>query len=263
LRFSGRTAAWLLAAAALAGCGSTGGTTGGGGTSASDRSVLDITWGWGWESTASSGPYRDMTPVERERMLDYYRSRVTEEDAAGNALPAVEQVRFEAKAESNAPTGAAVEPVSFVDSRGRAVRLEDYEGKKALVLVFTRGFPGYICPLCTSYTAQVAHRYAEIAAAGAEVLLVFPGSPDRVEEFVRAAREILELEGPGALPFPVLLDMELKNVKAFGIEGELARPSTYVIDRKGTVRFAYVGDQPHERPDVDTLLGELGRLMGD
>jgi peroxiredoxin len=140
--------------------------------------------------------------------------------------------------------------------------MEDYRGKRSVVLVFTRGYPGYICPLCTSYTAQIAHRYADIAAAGAEVLLVFPGSPEKVGDFVKAAREVLELEGPGALPFPVLLDVEMKNVELFGIRGELARPSTYVIDRTGTVRFAFVGEQPHERPDVDTILRELRRAGG-
>jgi len=142
------------------------------------------------------------------------------------------------------------------------VRLEDYRGKASLVLVFTRGYPGYVFPLCASYTAQIAHRYREIKEAGAEVLVVFPGSPDRVDDFVRAAREILEQEGEGALPYPVLLDADLSHVSAFGILGDLAKPSTYVIDRSGAVRFAFVGDQPHERPDVATILAEVRRAEG-
>lgn len=223
-----------------------------------------MTWGWGWDASGSAGPYQDLTPAERERRLEYYRSRVRTEDAAGNPVKPVEQVAFlpEAEAKPNAPTGAAAEPSSFVDSRGATVNLADFKGKKSLVLVFTRGFSGYICPLCASYTAQIAYRYKDIAAAGAEVLVVFPGSPDKVQDFIRAAKEIVEQEGAGALPFPVLLDVSLKNVKAFGIEGDLAKPSTYVIDRDGVVRYAFVGSQPHERPDVATILAELKRAGG-
>jgi peroxiredoxin len=247
-------AAALTAAALAAGC------AGAGGGQARTRSVFDLTWGWGWDLTGSAtGPYSEWTPVEREKRMDYYRAHVRTEDAAGNPLPPAQQVEFVRDAKANAPTGQTAAPAAFVDIEGRPVRIEDWRGRKSLVLVFTRGYPGYICPLCTSYTAQIAYRYPEIAAAGAEVLLVFPGSPDKVEDFVRAAKEIAEQEGPGSLPFPVLLDTELKGVDAFGIRGDLARPSTYVIDRKGTVRYAFVGSEPHERPDVDTILAEIRR----
>jgi peroxiredoxin len=252
-----RARGWIVAAAGLgallaaAGCASTGPGAG--------ESVLDMTWGWGWDRTAAGGPYADRTPVEREALLDYYRAHVRMTDGSGKALQPVDQVAFLPAPEPNAPTGDAVQPVEFVDTAGKPVRLQDYRGKRSLVLAFTRGFPGYICPLCTSYTAQLAHRYQEITAAGAEVLVVFPGAPDKVKEFVRAAREIVEQEGAGALPFPVLLDVGLKNVAVFGIQGDLARPSTYVIGRDGVVRYAFVGNQPHERPDVDTILAELKR----
>ncbi len=248
------TAAALGAALALAGCAAPGT-----GTGRPAKSVMDLTWGWGWDLSGSSGPYQDLTPAEREARLDYYRSRVRTQDAQGNPVKPVDQVEFLRDAKPNAPTGGAVEPATFLDSQGHSVSLADYKGKKSVVLVFTRGFSGYICPLCTSYTAQIAYRYKDIAAAGAEVLVVFPGSPEKVADFIRAAREILEQEGPGALPFPVLLDVTLKNVKAFGIQGDLARPSTYVIDRDGTVLYSFVGDQPHERPDVQTILTVLRR----
>ncbi len=237
-----RAAAALLGAAlALAGC-AAGGT--GSGPGSAGPSVMDLTWGWGWEATGTSGPYQDLTPAEREARLE--------------SVKPVDQVEFLSGAKSNGPTGAAAVPATFVDTQGRTVSLSDYRGRY-VVLVFTRGFSGYICPLCTSYTAQIAYRYKEIAAAGAEVLVVFPGSPEKVADFVRAAREILSQEGAGALPFPVLLDANLGNVKAFGIQGDLARPSTYVLGPEGTILYSFVGDQPHERPDVATILSVLRR----
>lgn len=255
----------LLLAAAVAGAlAGAGCSAPGTGPAPGTKNVLDMTWGRDWDLAGAAGPYQDLTPAEREQRFEYYRSRVRTADAAGSPVRPVEQVAFlpEAEARPNAPTGAAADPASFVDTRGATVSLADFKGKKSLVLVFTRGFSGYLCPLCASYTAQIAHRYKDIAAAGAEVLVVFPGSPDKVADFVRAAREITEQEGPGALPFPVLLDVSLKNVKAFGIEGDLAKPSTYVIDRAGAVRYAFVGSQPHERPDVATILAELKRAGG-
>ncbi len=246
----------LAVATVAAGCAS------GGKGDARGRSVFDLTWGWGWNLTGASGPYADAPPAAREKRMDYYQAHIRTEDAEGNPVKPVEQVQFTAGAKSNAPTGKPADPASFVDTKGNPVRLEDFRGKRSLVLVFTRGYPGYLCPLCTSYTAQIAHRYGDIAVAGGEVLVVFPGSPDKVQDFVDAAREIAEQEGEGALPFPVLLDIDLKQVAAFGIQGDLAKPSTYVIDREGKVRFAFVGDLPHERPDVETILAELRRLGG-
>lgn len=245
----------LAAVAALATAGCAAGGTGGG------KSVLDATWGWGWDLSGSAGPYADMSPAERERELDYYRSHVKTADAQGKPVPLVDQVEFVKEAKPNAPA-AKVPEGAFVDAQGRPVRLEDWRGKASLVLVFTRGYPGYVCPLCASYTAQIAHRYREIKEAGAEVLVVFPGAADKVEDFVKAAREILEQEGPGSLPYPVLLDADLSHVSAFGIKGDLAKPSTYVIDRAGAVRYAFVGSQPHERPDLATILSEVRRAEG-
>jgi len=244
----------LLVALLLAGCAS-------GGSKRKD--VLDLTWGAGWDAPGSTVYGEDDGPAKEEKptgWADYYRARVKTEGPGGAPVKPVDQIAFLPDAKANKPVGGAADPASFVDTRGARVSLSDYKGKKTLVLVFTRGYPGYLCPMCTSYTAQIAYRYPEIAAAGAEVLLVFPGSPEKVQEFIKAARDILEQEGPGALPFPILLDVSLKNVEAFGIKGDLSKPATYVIDRAGTVQYAFVGDQPHERPDVATILAEVKRL---
>lgn len=243
----------LLAALLLSGCAS-----GGKGT----KNVLDITWGPGWDQAGSSAYGSDEPDATKEDWSAYYRSRVKTADAQGRAVKPVDQMQFLPDAAANKPVGAPADPAAFVDTRGSRVSLADFKGKKTVVLVFSRGFPGYLCPMCTSYTAQLAYHYAEFTAAGAEVLLVFPGSPEKVQDFIKAAREILEQDGPGALPFPVLLDVSLKNVDAFGIRGDLSKPATYVIDRAGTVRYAFVGDQPHERPDVATVLAEVKRAGG-
>src|SRR5690606_22550390 len=140
----------------------------------------------------------------------------------------------------------------------------DYRGRP-LILVFNRGFAGYVCPYCTTYTAQLATRYDEIRAAGAELLLVYPTrevDEARVLEFTDAVNEILTEEGEGALPFPVFLDRGLAATIRFNLTGDITKPSTFVLDRDGVVRYAHVGDEPEDRPSVERVMQELQAIAG-
>jgi peroxiredoxin len=167
---------------------------------------------------------------------------------------------------SNQTTGGRLEskksPTAFVGRDGQPVPLASFRGKP-LVLVFMRGFPGFICPYCTTYTAQIAARYDEIKATGAEVVVVYPTKEEdasKIEEFVAAADEILAEEGEDAIPFPVVLDPGTKIVKKYRLEGDLSRPSTFVLDPKGTIRYAYVGKNSGDRPAVDRIVQEVEAL---
>ena len=163
--------------------------------------------------------------------------------------------------ESNSETGGRLpeRDVQLIGASGETVSLSDYRGKP-LVLIFMRGFPGFICPYCTTQTAQLAARYGELTAAGAEVAIVYPTKEDdreKVREFVAACNEILEEEGEAGLPFPVLLDPGTKVVRRYNIEGDLSKPSTYVLDAQGVVHYAYVGRTSDDRPSVDRILKEV------
>lgn len=192
-------------------------------------------------------------------------------DAPGVEAPQKKKSRLHrfnfADRPSNQKTGSKLEskadPTTLVGRDGEDVPLSSYQGKP-LVLVFMRGFPGFICPYCTTYTAQIATRYAEIKAAGAEVVVVYPTKEEdaaKIEEFVRAANEILEEEGEGAIPFPVLLDPGTKVVRKYRLEWDLSRPSTFILDAKGTIRYAYVGKTSDDRPAVDRIVKEVEALV--
>jgi len=64
------------------------------------------------------------------------------------------------------------------------------------------------------------------------------------------------------IPYPILLDINLSSVDQLGIRSDLAKPSTYIIDREGRVRFAYVGESIADRPTVDSVLKQLAQLGG-
>lgn len=167
---------------------------------------------------------------------------------------------------SNRETGSTLAPeeeeARFVDPAGTEHKLSEFRGKP-LVVVFTRGFAGYVCPFCTSYTAQIAERYDEIKALGAEVFLVYPATADDKEtkaRFEKAVNDLLAEDGEEGLPFPVFLDPGLQAVSKFNLNGDLSKPSTFVLDRKGVVTYAYVGTAPDERPSVDKIMKELRAL---
>lgn len=149
--------------------------------------------------------------------------------------------------------------LTFVDTKGNKVSLPEFRGQKNVVLVFTRGFTGQICPFCTAQTSRLLTNYQEFARRNTEVLAVFPGEKSRVADFLKAVRA-QDKSGPSEPPFRVLLDEELAAVDRLGIRGDLAKPSTYILDKQGRVRFAYVGAHVADRPSVKALLQELDSI---
>jgi hypothetical protein len=50
-------------------------------------------------------------------------------------------------------------------------------------------------------------------------------------------------------------------VNKLGIQGDLARPSTYILDKQGAVVYGYVGETQVDRPSVKALLAQLDKLQ--
>lgn len=266
----------MVALAALAltpACNSTGSDGGGSAASSSgNANVLDLTWGgqggYGSARGRSRDRYEDLVQKMDGYNRDYYASRVRTTSPSGEPLRPIEQVQFKPQVKSNVSTGDVTvtgakknqpdpnEP-TFIDQDGNQVKLSQFRGKP-LVMVFTRGFPGYLCPMCTAYTAQFVVNYERFKSAGAEVVIVFPGSNREVDDFVSAAREIAETgDNP---PFPILLDPDLFAVSRFRVNADLARPSTFIFDSEGVRRWGYVGAEPDDRPSVETVLAELAKV---
>ena len=148
--------------------------------------------------------------------------------------------------------------VAVVDPRGAEVPLERLLDRPS-VLVFMRGFYGNVCPYCTTYTAQLATRYEEFVAAGANLIVIYPTRAEdaaEVETFKQLVAEVLAEEGEEAIPFPVYLDRGLRVVGRYNLSGDVSKPSTLVLDREGAIRYLYVGRNTADRPDLDRVLAE-------
>ncbi len=158
---------------------------------------------------------------------------------------------------SNREDDGTVNGLEFVDTNGQRVRLSEFNGKKNLVLVFTRGFSGQLCPYCTTQTSRLIANYDKFKERGAEVLLVYPGSKEQLPQFRQAG---LAASGEASFPFPVLLDEDLAAVNQLGIAAQLASPSTFIIDKQGKVWLSYVGSNPADRPSIQAMLDQLDQL---
>lgn len=184
----------------------------------------------------------------------------------GNYLEDYRTIQFKDDVQSNAAADGSIADLSFTDINGNEASLKDYLGKKHVVLVVTRGFNGSVCLYCATQTSRLLTSYAKFSERDAEVIVVFPVvTPDdsiRHRDFAVSVKEKLDTPVE-KIPFPIVLDVELKAVDHLGIRKDLSKPATYILDKQGQTRFAYVGDSLADRPSVQALLDQLDALNKD
>jgi len=178
--------------------------------------------------------------------------------AAMAPMPAPSDISFKDEVTTNVEPPVGLDGLAFFDTDGQRVALESYLGKKNVVLVFTEGFGGgMLCPFCKTQTSRLVANYDKFEALDTEVLVVYPGARDHLDEFIEAAKKT-EKKEVDEVPFPLVLDEDLSAVGFFNINSNLAHPSTFIIDKQGNVRLAYVGeDMSADRPSVAAMLEVL------
>ena len=176
-------------------------------------------------------------------------------------FPAPADMKFKDDVDSNVEPPKNVEDLAFTNTDGSKITLSDYAGKKNIILVFTEGFSGMLCPFCQTQTSRLVSNYEKFKERDCEVIVVYPGSVEHVDEFVKAALKT-EKNQVDEVPFPIVLDTDFIATKFFDIKSKLAHPSTYLIDKQGAVQFAYVGDDMSaDRPSIKAMLQRLDQLQ--
>ncbi len=90
---------------------------------------------------------------------------------------------------------------------------------------------------CRSYAAQLGRHYAEIQAAGYEVLVILGESTDRAGSYTALLK----------LPFPVLADPDQVVYHRYGLDRVLfviQRTASIVVDRAGIIRYLKEATNP-------------------
>jgi peroxiredoxin Q/BCP len=67
--------------------------------------------------------------------------------------------------------------------------------------------------------------------------------------------------------FQILSDADKKTIVSYGIlnseeHGGIAKPSTFIIDKDGRIRYLYVGKDGGDRPPDETILEEAKKVSG-
>lgn len=172
-------------------------------------------------------------------------------------------IKFNDSVKSQSTSESDLTNLTFTDKEGKEVPLKGLLGNKHLILVITRGYGGAICPYCATQTSRLISNYGKLQEQNAEVVVVYPlaapADAPQVDQFVAKAVQSLP-EASKKVPFPLLLDVELKAVDALGIRKDLSKPATYIFDKDGQLRFAYVGESLADRPSVQALLDQLVQL---
>lgn len=114
--------------------------------------------------------------------------------------------------------------LSLTDLEDKPVSLEDYRGTVVLVNNWATW-----CPPCKAEMPILQAYYEKHRKKGFTIIAIESGDPvPEVKKFVQDY----------GLTFPVWADLTMKSIAAFRNPG---LPSSYVIDREGTVRLAWSG----------------------
>jgi peroxiredoxin len=137
---------------------------------------------------------------------------------------------------------------------GKPITLSELNKSGPVVVIMLRGWVGYQCPICTQQVAGFFGKAEEFRAAGANVVMIYPGSADLVqgkaEEFVTGK----------TIPngFHFVIDPDLKTVTQYALRwnapNETAYPSTFVIGRDGIIKFAKISHSHGDRSSAPEVL---------
>jgi peroxiredoxin len=143
---------------------------------------------------------------------------------------------------------------------GASLSLARELARGPVVLIVGRGWVGYQCPFCNRQFGDFLRHAANIEAAGAQVIWVYPGPTDQVNE---RAKEFVD-NRPFPPNFRFVLDPNYTFTERYGLRWdapkETAYPATFVIDRGGVVRYALVSRTHGDRAPATDVLAALSTL---
>ncbi|GBD10462.1 Putative peroxiredoxin bcp [bacterium HR23] len=125
-------------------------------------------------------------------------------------------------------------PDFILPSTHGPLHLQDYRGKKVVLLFFTEA----MTPACSTQVASFKDEYATLQGAGAEVIAISADPLPTQQRFGEAL---------GGCPFPLASDTDLQVARAYGVVGEGGRRSqraVFVIDEEGRILEAIPWYQP-------------------
>ncbi|NWF95964.1 MAG: peroxiredoxin [Candidatus Thorarchaeota archaeon] len=150
--------------------------------------------------------------------------------------------------------GDAVPDFETVDESGRPFRLSDYRGKKVVLYFYPRDFT----PGCTAEACSIRDSYQLFEGAGIPIFGVSGGDAEQHRKFKEKHR----------LPFPILVDEQLKIAKLYGAYSRLGvvglgvKRITYLIDEKGTIEGVFGGSDGLDKVRSERHAEQISQFWG-
>ena len=220
-------------------------------------------------------PARDSEDAPVRKELEEFR-----EKSSKNAPPerirsyeqGIEEVRKSGVTDKALKVGDRAPDFELPDASGKKVKLSELLARGPVVVTWYRG--GW-CPYCNIALRGFQKRLPEIRAAGASLVAISPETPDNS----------LSTAEKNHLDFEVLSDRGNKVAHAYGVaykipqviaeqfkgrldlakyngddSGTLPLGATYVIDREGIIRYAFVDADYRKRAEPSDVLAALRGL---
>jgi len=147
------------------------------------------------------------------------------------------------------------------DESGRALAATAFRGAPAVFLFYR----GNWCPLCMAQIREVADRYRELEARGAEVALVSPQSHEHTRalaaRFDVPFRFLVDPGGQAARQLGILHEAGVP-LGILGYDPDTVLPTVIVTDAEGRILLADQTDNYRVRPEPETFLAALDRASG-
>jgi thiol-disulfide isomerase/thioredoxin len=128
------------------------------------------------------------------------------------------------------------------DSHGKSYSLKDYRGK-----VIMLNFWATWCPPCRKEMPSMERLHQKLKGKDF-VVLALDQKEDEDQIFAFTAEIGMDLT------IPILFDTDSSVSSDYGVFG---LPTTYLIDKKGNMRFRAVGGRDFDHPDVEKLIVKL------
>ncbi|MFK8302475.1 peroxiredoxin-like family protein [Capnocytophaga stomatis] len=158
------------------------------------------------------------------------------------------------------------------NAKGEDVTLYSLLEKGNVIITWYRG--GW-CPYCNVALNQLQEKLPEFKSLNASLVALTPELPDHS----------LSTQEKNKLEFEVLTDLNNEVARLYGVvfklddktanryeqalhlsvrngtdSSELPVPATYVIDKKGNIRYAYVNPDYKERANLEVIIQELRKI---
>jgi len=200
---------------------------------------------------------RSMTDARVRRAYESLVEQLGRADTVGRALK----------------TGDRMPGFVLPNAEGRLVMSDELLARGPLVLVF---FRGNWCPFCVQTLAALKSALPRIAEAGGQLVALTPETGRHLADTKRRQKlnyEILsDVDGAVGMQFGVLFrlpQISREMLAEFGVD--LAErhgneswlvplPATYVVDRGGVIRYAFVDVDFTKRAEPDEIIAVLGGL---